>query len=33
LTWFGMALALAGVFTAFAWKKRTELIGDRSSGG
>ena len=33
LTWFGMALALAGVFTAFAWKKRTELTGDRSSGG
>jgi surfeit locus 1 family protein len=25
LTWFGMAIALAGVFAAFAWKKRTEL--------
>jgi surfeit locus 1 family protein len=33
LTWFGMALALAGVFGAFAWKKRTELSEDRPSAG
>jgi surfeit locus 1 family protein len=29
LTWFGMALALAGVFSAFAWKKKTELSAGR----
>ncbi|HLW92441.1 MAG TPA: SURF1 family protein [Roseiarcus sp.] len=26
ITWFGIAIALAGVFLAFAWKKRNELL-------
>ena len=26
LTWFGMAIALAGVFAGFAWKRRQELL-------
>jgi surfeit locus 1 family protein len=31
-TWFGMAVALAGVFVAFAWKKRQELRASAVSG-
>jgi surfeit locus 1 family protein len=29
MTWFGMALALAGVFAGFAWKRRQELMAAR----
>jgi surfeit locus 1 family protein len=32
LTWFGMAIALAGVFGVFAWKKREELSGGQLQG-
>jgi surfeit locus 1 family protein len=29
LTWFGMALALAGVFAAYAWRKAEEVAEER----